>query len=180
LARRDEAIADYQANRDEILKKRAAYYATRKPIEARNRAVFKANNPDYFRDYRLTHRAERAAYAVQWDREHPEARRFKDQLRRSRKKHAAGRDYITLGLLESRWNYYGRRCYLCGELASATDHVIPLAKGGSQWPANLRPICNTCNNIKNATWPYDFNAHKARVQAQIATWCDTLGLVNDA
>ena len=57
---------------------------------------------------------------------------------------------------KDRWEVYGSCCYLCGKPAEATDHVVPLAKGGSNWPANLRPICKHCNSTKGSKWPYDF------------------------
>jgi 5-methylcytosine-specific restriction endonuclease McrA len=30
------------------------------------------------------------------------------------------------------------------------DHVIPVSKGGTGWPANLRPACGRCNLAKSA------------------------------
>ena len=62
-----------------------------------------------------------------------------------------------------RRDYYGGRCYICGAPAEAMDHVIPLARGGSNWPANLRPICGSCNSMKGAKWP--FNIERARLEA---------------
>jgi 5-methylcytosine-specific restriction endonuclease McrA len=67
--------------------------------------------------------------------------------------------------LNARIDFYGGRCYLCGcdwralptkanaapgERYKTIDHVIPVSKGGSSWPANLRPFCNACNSSKNA------------------------------
>jgi 5-methylcytosine-specific restriction endonuclease McrA len=66
--------------------------------------------------------------------------------------------------LQARINFYGGRCYLCGcdwnalptksdakpkECWKTIDHVIPVSCGGSSWPANLRPACNSCNSSKN-------------------------------
>lgn len=50
--------------------------------------------------------------------------------------------------------YYGFRCYLCGGRWEAIDHVKPLSKGGSGWPSNLRPICQSCNSRKGSRWPF--------------------------
>jgi len=41
-------------------------------------------------------------------------------------------------------------CYLCGGTAEALDHVVPLARGGSNLPDNLKPICRHCNSRKGA------------------------------
>lgn len=70
----------------------------------------------------------------------------------ARKFNAQG--YCTKEQLRWRWEYYGNRCWICNSEATETDHVIPLSKGGTNWPANLRPICKPCNVRKSNTWPY--------------------------
>jgi 5-methylcytosine-specific restriction endonuclease McrA len=57
--------------------------------------------------------------------------------------------------LAARINFYGGRCWICGTPASTIDHVIPLVRGGSGHPANLRPACRSCNSSKKAEWPVD-------------------------
>jgi len=53
--------------------------------------------------------------------------------------------------LRDKFRYWGERCYLCkrdnvGVLE--VDHVIPVSRGGQNLPANIRPICRTCNMFK--------------------------------
>lgn len=43
---------------------------------------------------------------------------------------------------------FGFRCYVCGGPWEQDDHVIPLSRGGTNWPANLRPICKLHNLMK--------------------------------
>jgi 5-methylcytosine-specific restriction endonuclease McrA len=43
----------------------------------------------------------------------------------------------------------GTRCYICGDPATQIDHVIPVIKGGTDHPSNLRPICWPCNREKS-------------------------------
>lgn len=45
-------------------------------------------------------------------------------------------------------------CWMCGDVATAIDHVKPISKGGAHILANLRPICTPCNRQKWNTWPY--------------------------
>lgn len=32
----------------------------------------------------------------------------------------------------------------CGALATHVDHIVPVARGGSSWPGNLRALCSPC------------------------------------
>ncbi|NAE18264.1 hypothetical protein GUJ16_13385 [Enterococcus hirae] len=57
---------------------------------------------------------------------------------------------------------------MCGHPASEIDHVKPLSRGGSAWPANLRPACRTCNSKKRARWPYPLEVARARRLAAVA------------
>ena len=50
----------------------------------------------------------------------------------------------------ARLAYYGWRCWMCGAPWEHIDHVIPIVRGGSNWPANLRPACQPCNSRKGA------------------------------
>lgn len=42
-------------------------------------------------------------------------------------------------------------CYVCGQPADQADHVVPVSKGGTDDPSNLRPICWPCNRAKSDT-----------------------------
>lgn len=70
------------------------------------------------------------------------------QERRAREAGASGTS--TAEQLQARIDYCGSCCYICGDPFEAIDHVIPLKLGGSNWPANLRPICKTHNSSKGA------------------------------
>lgn len=68
--------------------------------------------------------------------------------RRARKAQAPG--YSTAEQIQARVDYYGGKCYLCRIAPyEHIDHVIPIAKGGTNWPANLRPACAICNMKKH-------------------------------
>ena len=56
--------------------------------------------------------------------------------------------------LQARIDFYGGRCWMCGDPWQCIDHVKPLSRGGSNWPANLRPACTSCNARKHNQWPY--------------------------
>lgn len=51
----------------------------------------------------------------------------------------------------------GNRCYLCGKKLKKyhIDHFIPISKGGTNDPGNLRIACPKCNLSKGAKHPHD-------------------------
>lgn len=58
------------------------------------------------------------------------------------------------------------RCYYCGVVAFAIDHVVPRSRGGQDQRSNLVTTCKSCNSTKGAA-PLDlFNPviRRARVQ----------------
>lgn len=80
---------------------------------------------------------------------------YSQPKRRGQKAQAPGR--ATKNQVIARILYYGGQCWIpgCTEPGTALDHVKPLSKGGSNWPANLRPICRRHNSRKSNIWPFD-------------------------
>jgi len=151
LAHKEERAAYgkryYAERRDEKIAYAKAYNIAHQEKIISYGVVYRQEHRERLKSYRSTrydeHRDEMQAYG-----------RMNASRRRTRENGAEG--YADVNQVRARWEYYGNRCYICGVEAEATDHVIPLAKGGSNWPANLRPICNRCNSVKGAKWPYDF------------------------
>ena len=69
-------------------------------------------------------------------------------LRDWRVKNAPG--FASSEQISARVAYYDDRCAYCGGEYEHLDHVIPVARGGTNWPANLRPACGACNMSKGA------------------------------
>lgn len=86
-----------------------------------------------------------------WKKNHPVESRLHTELRIARKKNAAG----ACSAQQWKWRVeiFGGLCWMCHVPWEEIDHVKPLSKGGSSWPANLRPICGACNEKKGAKWP---------------------------
>jgi hypothetical protein len=53
-------------------------------------------------------------------------------------------------LVELVFSEKGRECVYCDAPAATIDHVVPVARGGSNHHANLVPACKTCNSAKGA------------------------------
>lgn len=159
---RQEHLADcrayarnYYATHLETARASRRAYAESHRSENRARAKryaseHKAEVAERDRRYYQAHRQERRSYARAWGRGNREVVKARAHRYRARKLSAPGWNYTTASLIRQRWEFYGSRCYICGTPAVATDHVIPLARGGTHWPANLRPICTPCNLAKSA------------------------------
>lgn len=94
----------------------------------------------------------------------PERREFlrqlkaqNDRLRYARRKGAEGRH--TNADVEKIRSVQKDRCANCRNKLhgkGAVDHIIPLTRGGSNWPRNLQLLCKSCNSSKNDRDPIDF------------------------
>lgn len=135
----------YQKNRVEKIAKVMAYEATHKEAIKAKKKAWNAT-PE-----RLEHERQRGAIRRK-DPDHKRRQAFLVRNYYARKEQAVG--YCSPNSLKARWDYYGHKCWICREAARETDHVKPLTKGGTNWPANLRPICRSCNARKHNNWPY--------------------------
>lgn len=137
--RQQENHARWMAQNQEryLLTRRRRYLRTRNdPDLRRRRAEYKKANADKFREYFERGRAKYLA----------------------RVKAAPGT--CSLDAWEARLDAIGRRCFYCSGPYQAIDHTIPVSRGGSNWPANLRPICKRCNSSKGNKTPREWEAFK--------------------
>lgn len=49
-----------------------------------------------------------------------------------------------------RWQSQQRACVYCPRPCDSIDHVVPLARGGTNYEGNLVPACGSCNSSKGA------------------------------
>lgn len=132
--------------------------------ENASRAANRDAHNEYHRAYRAANR-ERineigAAYHERAKIEKPEQIAARS-IRRHQRERAAGR--ITKAQKRAIWDAHDGRCYICHRDAEQYDHVRPLAAGGTNDPANIRPICAACNARKGSAWPVDFDELRARI-----------------
>jgi 5-methylcytosine-specific restriction endonuclease McrA len=77
----------------------------------------------------------------------PECNRAKENRRRARKAAAAGSHTITEWLLIVSRQH--GRCAQCRQKAKLTrDHIVPIARGGSDFAFNIQGLCRSCNSAK--------------------------------
>lgn len=159
LKKRSKYHTDSEARAKERMQQRAYYQKHRDHLKQKAR------------QYQLLHAIERAAYHEDYrkrpgnqEKANQRSRKYRsnpDNLKvlSHRAMQYVYRKYQAVGnstkaQLQARWDYYSGNCWICGQVAKEFDHVKPLTKGGSNWPANLRPVCRSCNARKGNTWPY--------------------------
>ena len=131
----------YAANREEILRKKKEYHA---------RPEIKQQYKEY---------QKRTGASKKWHERNPERRRASWVKRRATEREAKGE--FTAEELRLRFDYHGNKCIYCGCTENLTvEHMIPLNKGGTNWPANLAPACGSCNSGKRDSSFWEFSGKK--------------------
>jgi 5-methylcytosine-specific restriction endonuclease McrA len=130
----------HEANKEKIAEHARAYYQENREAIRAQQAV-KRKTPE--------HREYMREYAKS-----PKGRQIK-ALRRGARLGATGG--FTLADIEAIRVAQGNRCYLCGKTLKKyhIDHFIPLAKGGTNDPGNLRLACPSCNQRKHSKHPFE-------------------------
>lgn len=119
-----------------------------------------ANAARYRKWYDVSKVTERARI-YKYSKENPQRMRMYRRNRRARKKSAESEKYLESDIL----HIYGIECHICQETIDLSapkkvgttgwekglhlDHVIPLAKGGSDTVDNVRPAHGICNVRKS-------------------------------
>ncbi len=82
----------------------------------------------------------------------------RNSARRAKRRDAEGS--FTESDLLRRFEYHGNRCIYCKSTENLTvEHMIPLSRGGTNWPANLAPACRSCNCSKNNKTITEYKEH---------------------
>lgn len=107
------------------------------------------------REWARKNRERRREICRKYDIAHKEESRIRAAQRRAKMQSNGFLPYTKEQLLGKLlvWKYI---CYLCGGHLDDTlewDHVKPIAKGGADILANLRPTHSLCNRKKGAEWP---------------------------
>lgn len=99
-----------------------------------------------------------------WKKENPEKDKAYWKNRSARKRGAEGRhtadDVASIRASQKDKCAYCRARLLGG---GHLDHIIPLSRGGSNWPRNLQWLCGPCNLSKNNKDPITFALQQGRL-----------------
>jgi len=103
-----------------------------------------------------------------WQKANPEKHAVKQRNRRAMKKNAEGSH--TEKDIKKLFEQQGGICNACGKKLIRynkkqyhTDHIISLAKGGSNGPNNLQLLCSACNFSKSAKDPIQWAREHGRL-----------------
>lgn len=139
-------------------------------LNERTRVLIAANREDRkFREDELARERKRYSEnpekfkekSARYARENPEVAATHARNRRARIKDADGEhtpDDIIKILFRQKF-----KCACCKadiKTEYHVDHITPITKGGSNWPANLQALCRNCNLQKSNLDPIDFANRK--------------------
>ncbi len=150
-----KAVARYNAaHPDRVKESQHKYKSNNREKQRISGADWRRRNQDKVRANSLKRKDTRndaiRASERAWRDRNKDRVRIMDKNKRAKRAGAVGR--CTKAQWEARCTLYGWCCAYCGEGLTKktvqTEHVIPLARGGTNWPANLVPACRPCNNKK--------------------------------
>jgi 5-methylcytosine-specific restriction endonuclease McrA len=144
-----------KANPGAAAAKQRRYRQANKEIVADRKRVYRELNPD--------HEANRARVKA-WRIANPDAYIAQLHLRRSRKLGADG-SYGPEDVQRMLHAQHGL-CNGCAcdiRLKYTVDHMMPLSRGGSNWPSNLQLLCKRCNSSKNNRTMAEWLAIKEKI-----------------
>ena len=134
----------YEANKEKVRESSRKYREENSEKRREYNRKWKRNNPEKHREHNR-----------KWQNDNPEKRRENHHRRRARVANAAGS--FTAEQWQARLEYHGNRCIYCGCDGKMTiEHLIPLVRGGTNWPSNLAPSCRSCNCSKGTKTHFEF------------------------
>ena len=162
-------VYEYRAANSEKVKAAAArYVADNKEIVAERNRLYSARNSEKKKQAAAEWRRlnpERAKSAIAaWYAANPDAMKIKKHNRRARML-AGGK--LSRGIGQRLLSLQRGMCAACrcnlSESGRHLDHVMPLAKGGSNTDDNVQLLCPPCNLDKNAKHPIDWAQENGRL-----------------
>lgn len=135
-----------EKHRDYILVKKSEWQKANPERRRLARQKWATANPEAMKSCRIN-----------WEKANPEKKRANIRNYKARKRAASGKHSAADILLKM--EQQEGKCYWCGKQVGNSyhaDHIIALAKGGSNGPENICISCPECNYSKNAKMPWDF------------------------
>lgn len=124
--------------------------------------AYRAKNPDKVRkgrrSYNKRNAEKRREYAKRYRKQNPDKIRADGQRTRARLMRAEGSH--TIADMRRQYKVQKGLCWWCGKAVKwedrHDDHLIPLSRGGTDWPSNMVVSCAFCNLSKHDKTPDEF------------------------
>ncbi|SRR6266581_770639 len=152
VANRDRKLAYmktyHEKNRDRNNAQKKAWHTANRDHALANMKAYDVANRDHDRVYR------RSRYAAHRDH----IKSYHHKLR-AHKRSSEGT--YTAQDIQNLFKGQKGKCALCKQrlVKYEVDHIIPLSRGGSNWPYNLQLLCPSCNRHKSNKLPHEFNGN---------------------
>lgn len=113
----------------------------------------KEKHDERTRIWRLANSDKMRESARAWRAANPDKMRIKRKRVRDKRRGAEGK--YSLANIQGILEIQNSCCVGCGisfsqKVPYTIDHIIPVSRGGSNWPLNLQLLCSSCNDRKGA------------------------------
>lgn len=146
----------YERNREKVKARAAAWYEAHKEHCTQRSIEYNKKHREARLEITRRYYQRHKDKWKKWRAENPvkAARNAQMYCKRRRARRLGAQGTFTFVQWMHKVAYHGWRCFYCRKrltLESLTmDHFIPLSKGGSNWLANIKPACKSCNSSKGA------------------------------
>lgn len=152
---------EYRANNPEKRRQTVKAWAAANPeriaeIQARYRQRNAALRAERFRAYRQANPEKVSEGMKRWRQENKDKCRVYEANRRAQKRGGS----LSPDVVQNLMRLQRGKCACChkdlGKSGYHLDHIMPLAKGGTNTDDNVQLLCPACNLSKHAKHPVDF------------------------
>lgn len=150
----NERLAEYRKDNPKWLEWRKTRYWDNVESERQKALEYYERNKEsrlaYMAEYHEANRDKSNHRTKQWREDNPEKAKASSVNAHAKRKSAEGE------FSPSEWKElcekYDYTCLCCGkkepEIKLTPDHVVPVARGGSNYISNIQPLCMPCNRKK--------------------------------
>jgi 5-methylcytosine-specific restriction endonuclease McrA len=164
----EKALAWNRANPDAAKAHCKKYrQVNRYRLSEKKRSYYRANRQDILAkgfEYRSSRRHERALATRIWRRNNPDKSSAADRNKKAMTRGAQGKHSSSdIQRILHMQNFKCAECKTSVRRNFHVDHIIPLSRGGSNWPSNIQILCPPCNLEKHASDPIEFARRRGRL-----------------
>lgn len=147
-AQEPAGLSYYQKNKAAVLAQKKIYYQDKKEERIAYQLEWNRNHPQ-----------EKRANNRKWEVSHPEESRSRVRNRSARKRNALGshtaKEVENLAVKQNH-KCANPACKISIRKSYHVDHIVSLAKGGTNFIRNIQLLCPPCNRRKAAKDPIDW------------------------